>query len=66
MSESQPCPAVTGLSQCESHYDGAHRCFGDRHEAGYVHGCTCGYEWTCLSGSVDDLFELLKLSGVST
>lgn len=23
-------------------------------------GCACDYQWTCLTGSIDDLVDLLK------
>lgn len=65
------CPAATGeslLSPCPGFPDGAHRCALARDHprdmaaepdtAGrLMHRCGCGYDWTCLPGSIETVLR---------
>lgn len=69
------CPAATGEpagtgAGCPQFPDGAHRCGLDRDHTGdmdvqpvtdrIVHHCTCGYGWTCLTGSLTNQIVTLR------
>lgn len=63
------CPAATGVAYCARSPNEAHRCElpdDHPHDAIWgdvtrrvVHECGCGSRWTCLTGSVDDLINLV-------
>jgi hypothetical protein len=74
-SQHASCPAATGQSQCTHFPDGAHRCGQPRDHfqtdartaAERTHRCTCGSEWSSLTGSVGKLFTtVLKPSETLT
>lgn len=73
MNEVECCSAVTGKSTCEFFWSTCHRCrLRPDHPNDYtvteaaervVHVCECGHRWTCLTGSVDELIDILRVPG---
>ncbi len=65
---SKRCPGSTGNAGCGA--AGNHACILPRDhglDPAYgdlgtrlQHQCCCGYRWTCMTGSIDDLFATLR------